>query len=57
MDDHDAHPKALELVLGAHGYGVVSTRDRFEALTYLQVLQELLGQASGVSASPDALGA
>ncbi len=128
VDDHDAHRKVLELVLGAHRYQVVSTRDGFEALTYLQAhtpdaiildvhmpqlsgfdvgrrarriarlrhvpilimtaaadertrieadaigasrvlhkpiagtdlrtaLRELLGQASGVSASPDALGA
>ena len=128
VDDHDAHRKVLELVLGAHRYGVVSARDGFEALTYLQahtpdaiildvhlpqisgfdvarkarriarlryipilvmtavvnertraeaasigasrvlqkpiagtdlrlVLQELLGQASGVSAAPAALGA
>lgn len=128
VDDHDAHRKVLELVLGAHRYDVVSMRDGFEALTYLQAhtpdaiildvhmpqlsgfdvgrkarriarlrrvpilimtssahpglaeeaesigashvlqkpiagtdlrrtLRELLGQASGVSASPDALGA
>ncbi len=128
VDDHDAHRKVLELVLGAHRYEVVSMRDGFEALTYLQAhtpdaiildvhmphlsgfdvgrrarriarlrfvpilimtasaddntrteadaigasrvlhkpiagtdlrkaLRELLGQASGVSASPDALGA
>lgn len=128
VDDHDAHRTVLELVLGAHRYQVVSTRDGFEALTYLQAhtpdaiildvhmpqlsgfdvgrrarriarlrhvpilimtaaadertrieadaigasrvlhkpiagtdlrkaLRELLGQASGVSASPDALGA
>lgn len=128
VDDHDAHRKVLELVLGAHRYQVVSTRDGFEALTYLQAhtpdaiildvhmpqlsgfdvgrrarriarlrhvpilimtaaadertrieadaigasrvlhkpiagtdlrkaLRDLLGQASGVSASPDALGA
>lgn len=128
VDDHDAHRKVLELVLSAHRYAVVSMRDGFEALTYLQAhtpdaiildvhmpqmsgfdvgrrarriarlrhvpilimtaaadestrteaesigasrvlrkpiagidlrktLRELLGQASGVSASPDALGA
>ncbi len=128
VDDHDAHRKVLELVLGAHRYEVVSVSDGFEALAYLQAhtpdamildvhmpllsgfdvgrrarriarlrfvpilimtamvdertrteadaigairvlhkpiagtdlrraLRELLGQASGVSASPDALGA
>jgi CheY-like chemotaxis protein len=128
VDDHDAHRKVLELVLSAHRYDVVSMRDGFEALTYLQAhtpdaiildvhmpqmsgfdvgrrarriarlrrvpivimtaaedattraeaeaiganrvlqkpiagtdlrktLREVLGQASGVSASPDALGA
>lgn len=36
VDDHDAHRKVLELVLGAHRYEVVSMRDGFEALTYLQ---------------------
>ena len=36
VDDHDAHRKLLELVLGAHRYDVVSMRDGFEALTYLQ---------------------
>ena len=128
VDDHDAHRKVLELVLGADQYDVVSMPDGCEALTYLEtntpdaiildvymphvsgfdvgrcarrsarlrhvpilvmtaaanertraeaeaidaarvldkptagadlraVLRELLGQASGVSASPDALGA
>jgi CheY-like chemotaxis protein len=36
VDDHDAHRKVLELVLGAHRYDVVGARDGFEALTYLQ---------------------
>lgn len=36
VDDHDAHRKVLELVLSAHRYDVVSMRDGFEALAYLQ---------------------
>lgn len=36
VDDHEAHRKVLELVLGAHQYQVVSVADGFEALTYLQ---------------------
>ncbi len=43
VDDHEAHRKLIELVLGAHNYQVVSARDGHEALTYLQ------------STTPDAL--
>lgn len=43
VDDHEAHLRLLELVLGAHNYRVVSARDGYEALTYLQ------------SSTPDAL--
>lgn len=36
VDDHDAHRRLLEVVLGAHNYRVVVARDGHEALTYLQ---------------------
>ena len=36
VDDHEAHVRLLELVLGAHNYRVVSARNGHEALTYLQ---------------------
>ena len=36
VDDHDAHRRLLEVVLGAHNYRVVAARDGHEALTYLQ---------------------
>jgi PleD family two-component response regulator len=36
VDDHDAHRRLLEMVLGAHNYRVISASDGHEALTYLQ---------------------
>jgi len=35
VDDHDAHRRLLEMVLGAHNYRVVCARDGHEALRYL----------------------
>lgn len=43
VDDHDAHRRLLEMVLGAHNYRVVCACDGHDALTYLQ------------SATPDAI--
>jgi CheY-like chemotaxis protein len=33
VDDHDAHRRLLEMVLGAHNYRVLSARDGHEALS------------------------
>jgi CheY-like chemotaxis protein len=35
VDDHEAHRKVLELVLGAHRYEVLTAEDGFEALEVL----------------------